>query len=129
MSRSNRFEYDDKWKDFGYRVRMYRSQIGLTIEKFAELINRSVNYVTEVEKGNKGCSVHTLYQISKVLKVSSDSLLFGEAVKMKKEYNNKEIVKEIIERCNDDELAVIKDVITSIYPHLDNVVENRKQKK
>ena len=128
MSRVDRYEYDDNWKGFGYRVKTYRTQIGLTTEKFSEMINRSENYVNELEKGHKGCSVHTLYQISKALKVSSDSLLFGETVNMKKEYKNKEVLKEIIERCNDEELEVIKDLVTSVYPHLKGVIEKRNQK-
>lgn len=124
MSRVNRYEYQD-WKGFGCRTKKYREQIGMTKEKFAETINRSENYVAELEKGNTSCSVHTLYQISKALKVPADSLLYGE-IEMKKEYTNKEILLEIIERCDEEELAVLKNLAVAIFPDLDKIRLKRK---
>ena len=41
MSRKNRYEYTD-WKGLGNRVKSYREQIGITKEKFAEMINLAV---------------------------------------------------------------------------------------
>ena len=77
MSRVNRFEYKD-WKGLGKRIKMYREQISMSKENFAEKINCSENYVAELEKGNVGTSVHTLHQISQTLKIPVDSLLYGE---------------------------------------------------
>ena len=129
MSRTDRYEYQD-WKGFGRRTKSNRLAIGLTKEKFAGLINRSENYISELEKGNSSCSVHTLHQISKALKVPSDNLLYEENEEyMKDEYSNKEILKNIIERCNEEELAVIKDLIVAAYPNLDKMTESRKTKK
>ena len=125
MSRVNRFEYTD-WKGFGRRTKKYRKQINLTKEKFAEIINRSDNFVSELEKGNVGCSIHTLHQISKVLKVSTDSILYGEEKEEKQDYTDKEILKEIINRCNKEELAVIREIIVALFPNLDTVVKERK---
>lgn len=126
MSRTNRYEYQD-WKGFGARTRSNREAIGLTKEKFAEMINRSDNYVSELEKGNNSCSVHTLHQISKALRVSSDKLLYEEYDEyMLKDYNNKEILKNIIDRCNEEELDVIKDLILAAYPNLEKMAANRK---
>ncbi|MBR2241289.1 MAG: helix-turn-helix transcriptional regulator [Clostridia bacterium] len=128
MSRTDRYEYQD-WNGFGERTKKYRVSIGLTKEKFAGMINRSENYVSELEKGNSSCSVHTLYQISQALKVSSDSLLYedSEVYKYKKdEFSNKEILKNIIDRCNEEELAVIKDLIVAAYPNLDKMTASRK---
>lgn len=124
MGRTNRYEYTD-WKNFGKRVKTYRKQIGITNEKFAEMINRSENYLNELEKGNNSCSVHTLHQISKALKVPVDSLLYGEIADMKEEYANKDILLNIIERCNSVEIETIKDVIISLYPHLKEVTEKK----
>ena len=124
MSRVNRYEYQD-WKGFGSRTKVYRDQIGMTKEKFAEKINRSENYVSELEKGNSSCSVHTLHQISKVLKVSVDNLLYNDKVNMKNLYNNKEILKEIINRCNEEEVSILKDIIVATFPNLDKIIKNR----
>ena len=125
MSRVNRFEYTD-WKGFGARTKNYREQISMTKEIFAEKINRSENYVAEFEKGNVGCSVHTLHQISKALKISTDRLLYGDNAKMKNKFNKKDVLHEIIDRCNEEELEVIKDVIVALYPNLNKVIKDKK---
>lgn len=129
MSRVNRYEYQD-WKGFGNRTKIGRKQIGVSKEKFSEMINRSENYVAELEKGNTSCSIHTLYQISKALKMSSDSLLFGEEKNMNNndEYSNKEILLNIIDRCDEEELAVLKDLIVATYPNLNVIMKKRKGK-
>ena len=129
MSRTDRYEYKD-WKGFGERTKSNRVAIGLTKETFAGMINRSENYVSELEKGNSSCSVHTLYQISKALKVPSDSLLYEENEGyMKDEYSNREILKNIIDRCNEEELEVIKALIVAAYPNLDKMTASRRLNK
>ncbi len=125
MSRVDRYEYKD-WKGFGSRVKKYREQIGLSKEKFAEMINRSENFVSELEKGRTSGSVHTLHQISKALKVSSDSLLYGENMDDNRSYTNKEILENIISRCNEVEAAVLKDIAVATFPHLNQIKEVRK---
>ena len=125
MSRVDRYEYKD-WKGFGVRTMQYRKEIGLSKEKFSEMINRSENFISEIEKGNNSCSVHTLYQISNALRVSTDKLLYGETMKSK-EYKDKDILHEIIDRCSEDEAKVIKDIIVATYPNLDKIVKRRKE--
>ena len=129
MSRTDRYEYQD-WKGFGARTKNNRVAIGLTKETFAGMINRSENYISELEKGNSSCSVHTLHQISKALKVPSDNLLYEEnEMYMKDEYSSKEILKNIIDRCNEEELEVIKALIVAAYPNLDKMTASRRNDK
>jgi len=52
MSRTNRKEYED-WKGFGERTKRSRESLGLTREKFAEMIDRTENYTLSLEKGDK----------------------------------------------------------------------------
>ncbi|MFQ9298971.1 MAG: helix-turn-helix domain-containing protein [Clostridia bacterium] len=127
MSRVNRFEYKD-WKGFGSRVKRCREQINMTKERFAEEIGRSENFVAEIEKGNTSCSVHTLHKISEVLRVPTDTLLYGKVENMKESKSNKEILEEIINRCSDDEIQVITDIIIATYPNLYKIVEKRREK-
>ncbi len=127
MSRSDRREYTD-WKGFGKRIRKSRESIGLTREKFSEMIERTENYVLSLEKGDKSCSIHTLYQISKNLKVPTDTLLYGD-IEMKNDYTNKEILLEIINRCNDEQLSIIKDIVVATFPNLDKIENNRQCQK
>lgn len=127
MSRVNRYEYKD-WKGFGSRVKRCREQINMTKERFVEEIGRSENFVAEIEKGNTSCSVHTLHKISEVLRVSTDTLLYGKFEDMKESKSNKEILEEIINRCNEEELQVITDIIIATYPNLYKIVNKRENK-
>lgn len=127
MSRVNRFEYKD-WKGFGSRVKRCREQINMTKERFAEEIGRSENFVAEIEKGNTSCSVHTLHKISEVLRVSTDTLLYGKIENMKESKSNKEVLEEIINRCDEEELQVITDIIIATYPNLYKIINKRENK-
>lgn len=116
-----RREYTN-WVSFGSRVRYNREKIGLSREKLAEMIDRSENYLISLEKGDKSCSIHTLHQLSQSLKISADYLLYGDKLEDKK-FTNKEILQTIIERCNEKELKIIKDVIVAMYPNLKNITK------
>ena len=60
------------------RIRKAREDLGYTREKFAELLDVSVSYMAEVERGRTGISVKMLMKICNVLGLSADYLLFGE---------------------------------------------------
>ena len=60
------------------RIRKAREDMGYTREKFAELLDVSVSYMAEVERGRTGISVKMLIAICKLLGLSSDYVLFGE---------------------------------------------------
>lgn len=123
MSRVDKNEYKD-WKGFGERTRKSRESIGITREKFSEMIDRTENYVLSIEKGDKSCSVHTLHQICSSLKQSSDYILYGENMKkdVDKENTDKEVLLEIINRCNPQELKILRDVIVAIFPDLEEII-------
>lgn len=59
------------------RIRKAREDLGYTREKFAELLDVSVSYLAEVERGRTGVSVKLLIKICSSLGVSADYLLFG----------------------------------------------------
>lgn len=61
------------------RIRKAREQAGYTREKFAELLDVSVSYMAEVERGRTGVSLKTLTAICRLLGLSADYLIFGEA--------------------------------------------------
>lgn len=60
------------------RIRKAREDAGYTREKFAELLDVSVSYLAEVERGHTNVSVKTLIKICNVLGLSADYVLFGE---------------------------------------------------
>ena len=61
------------------RIRKAREDAGYTREKFAELLDVSVSYLAEVERGRTNVSVKTLIKICKLLGLSADYVLFGES--------------------------------------------------
>lgn len=124
MSRTDKKEYKD-WKGFGERTRDARKSIGLTREKASEMIDRTENYLLSLEKGDKSCSIHTLHQICSKFKTSSDYLLYGKCMKNDEEYTDKEILKNIIDKCDMEELKVIKDIILATFPSLRQIKEKR----
>lgn len=60
------------------RIRKAREEMGYTREKFAELLDVSVSYLAEVERGRTGISVKMLIKMCNVLGLSADYILFGK---------------------------------------------------
>lgn len=63
--------------EIGEQVKLAREQAKLTQEQFAERIEVSPQYVSDLERGVVGVSIPTLKRICAVLGVSSDQILFG----------------------------------------------------
>ena len=61
----------------GARVKAAREAAGLTQERFAELIDVSTQYVSDMERGKVGLSITTLQKVCLSLSVSCDYLLLG----------------------------------------------------
>lgn len=60
------------------RIRKARENAGYTREKFAELMDVSVSYMAEVERGRTNVSVKTLIKLCKLLGLNADYVLFGD---------------------------------------------------
>ena len=61
----------------GEQVRIAREQAKLTQEQFAERIEVSPQYISDLERGVVGISIPTLKRACVVLGVTSDQILFG----------------------------------------------------
>lgn len=61
----------------GDRVKHAREQSGMTQEQFAELINKTPQFISDLERGVSGISIETLRTICEKLCISSDSILFS----------------------------------------------------
>ena len=61
-------------KQFGLRLREIRAQRGMTQERFAEMLNISVDFLSLVERGVSAPSFETLDRISKRLRMSVAAL-------------------------------------------------------
>lgn len=63
--------------DIGKRVREYREKFGYTREQFAEKLDISVKFASDIELGKKGMSIDTLIKICEILSVSADYIIWG----------------------------------------------------
>lgn len=65
------------WSAIGKRIRQQREYLGYTREQFAEQIDVTPKFCSDIETGAKGMSVPTLCRISKSLRLSTDYILWG----------------------------------------------------
>ena len=61
----------------GNRIREYRLENRFTQAEFAEIMDISVNFLSEIENGRKGMSQDTIYRLCKHFKLSADFVIFG----------------------------------------------------
>lgn len=90
------------------RIRKAREEMGYTREKFAELLDVSVSYMAEVERGRTGISVKMLVKICNVLGLSADYILFGE------KRTDDEKLLEKLNRINPQYIPLLDSVITEL---------------
>ena len=64
-------------EDIGFRIKKSRSTALLTQEDLAEALDKSKQFVSDLECGRVGMSLSTLIDLCTILKVSSDYILFG----------------------------------------------------
>lgn len=62
-------EYPERYRVLGLKIAYYRKKAGYTQETFAERINKSVNFVAQVEGPGTtmGVSLETLFKMADVL--------------------------------------------------------------
>jgi len=70
-------EFPEKYRILGLKIAYYRKKAGYTQEVFAEKINRSVNFLAQVEGTGttRGVSLETLFKMASVLKIPVSKLL------------------------------------------------------
>ena len=90
------------------RIRKAREDAGYTRETFDELLDVSVSYMAEVERGRTGISVKMLIKICKVLGLSADYVLFGET------RTDDELRVDRIRRIDERYLPLLDGVITEL---------------
>ncbi|MDO5299192.1 MAG: helix-turn-helix transcriptional regulator [Clostridia bacterium] len=61
----------------GQRIRRRRMELGLSREKLSELSEVSVQFISDIERGNKSMTIRTLKRLANALDVSSDYIVFG----------------------------------------------------
>jgi transcriptional regulator with XRE-family HTH domain len=67
----------EKYRILGLKIAYYRKKAGYTQEVFAEKINKSVNFLAQVEGTGttRGVSLETLFKMASVLQIPASKLL------------------------------------------------------
>ena len=65
-------------KEMGRRIRLRRELQQLSREQLAEKVDVTCQFIADLEYGNTGMSIQTLYRMSQALKVPSDYFLAGK---------------------------------------------------
>ena len=70
-------EFPEKYRILGLKIAYYRKMAGYTQEVFAEKINKSVNFLAQVEGTGttRGVSLETLFKMASVLQIPASKLL------------------------------------------------------
>lgn len=70
-------EFPERYITLGLKIAYYRKKAGYTQEAFAELIDKSVNFLGQVEGPGivRGISLETLFKIAQVLDIPPSKLL------------------------------------------------------
>ncbi len=68
-----------KYKEIGLKIAYYRKKKGYTQAQLSEMVGISSNYLSLIERGNKGqsYSMETLFKIAAALEVNVNDLLEG----------------------------------------------------
>lgn len=92
-------------RGMGIRVREYREKLNYTMEEFAEKLDISPRFVSDIELGKKGMSIDTLIKMCELLSVSADYLIWGKGEKAE---NN---ISELTAELSEDEMKHAEDLI------------------
>lgn len=93
------------FKFIGMRIKEVREQRGMTQAELAERAELSSQYLSQVETTKKQVSLKALVHIANALEINIDSLLRGNQVGDKQEYQNELI--ELLKDCSAFEKRVI----------------------
>ena len=65
-------------KAIGERISKRRKQLGYTQEQIADIMEVSIQMISNLERGNKAIKIENLIKISEILGVSTDYILTGK---------------------------------------------------
>lgn len=102
--------------EIGEHIKSAREKAKLTQEQFAEKIDVSPQYISDLERGVVGISVAKLKQTCSALGISSDQILFG--------YTNTDRSNILYDKCKNMSVAHF-DILLKIIDHYRDAVENK----
>jgi transcriptional regulator with XRE-family HTH domain len=93
--------------EIGEQVKIARENLKMTQEQFAERIEVSPQYISDLERGVVGISIPTLKRACTVLGVSSDWILFGI-----KSQNRSAALDERCRDLSDEQFKILLEIVS-----------------
>ena len=93
-------------QQIGSRIAERRKQMSLTQEKLAELMDVSIQMISNLERGNKAIKIDNLIRLCSVLQISTDYVLTGKRT----ETESNELAEKL-SRLSDCDYQVIHTII------------------
>lgn len=112
------------WISIGGRIRKQREFLGLTREQFAEKLDITPKFCSDIELGVKGMSVPTLCRIADTLSLSTDYILFGKRTK-KDQSNGLEAIASMLESLTSAQLPYVEAVLKTVIQAINHREDNR----
>ena len=103
------------YEEIGKRIRKYRKLKNLSQEELAEKIDISTTHMSHIETGSTKLSLQVLVDLSKVLEVNTDDLIFENKPKTMINQINK-----LLSECNENQIQFISNIVKSVKDSLDN---------
>lgn len=91
------------------RIRLLR---GLSQENLASDLQKSINFVSLIERGESGLSIPTLIDICRILKVDANSIFDGAITPV--ETPDEEFITKSLSLFNNNDKAIVTDLINYI---------------
>lgn len=95
----------------GKRIHEFRITNGYTQAQFAEIIDISVNFLSEIENGKKGMSQDTIFKLCNHFDISADYILFGQK---KEDSLPKNTLLELANQLSDEDLEILIEYLTAL---------------
>jgi transcriptional regulator with XRE-family HTH domain len=117
-------------RTIGQRIREEREKLALSRAEFAEIIELSDYYVGQLERGERQMSLSVLFKVSSCLHISLDYLVLGTSRYAEYSASNETApayanenaqlveIMQLLEKCSEKELDLIKKLIQTIIPYM-----------
>ena len=117
-------------RTIGQRIREEREKLALSRAEFAEIIDLSDYYVGQLERGERQMSLSVLLKVSSCLHISLDYLVLGTSRYVEYSASNESVpayakentqlveILQLLEKCSERELDLIKKLIQTIIPYM-----------
>ena len=103
-----------EYKTIGKKIKKARNEKKLTQEKFAEKLDVSVSYISQVESGKKKFNLKRIIEVSKILEKPLDYFVDGYNYEKKPNSTIEEII-ELLKNMSDIKIKLSLQILKDIY--------------